>query len=181
MPEQPRQFGKDQFLQPQNVRIRRNIENLDADYRPGIDPFDHDMRGRAKITGLVVEREMRGNLPWIMRRSGMKIIGAETERAEDSRRHHHGRDKSDQSCARKHALVECLQLVQGFGRPNVQLRIVLPQDGRQCRFFDRSGEHDDGIEHASPQTLRPAPEIPSMETLRDCALSRHVDQVRGRR
>jgi hypothetical protein len=57
----------------------------------------------------------------------------------------------------------------------------LPLDGRQCRFFDRSGEHDDGIEHASPQTLRPAPEIPSMETLRDCALSRHVDQVRGRR
>jgi len=51
-PEQPRQLDKSQFLQPQNAGIRRNIEHLDTDYRPGVDPFDHRMRGRAKLLAL---------------------------------------------------------------------------------------------------------------------------------
>jgi hypothetical protein len=109
----------------------------------------------------------------------MKIIGAKTERPEDSRRYHHWRDKCDQSRARKHAFVNCLQFIQRFGRPNVQLRIMLPQDGRQSRFLDRSGEQDNSIEHARQQAQIHAPENASMETLRGGRSGRHVDQACG--
>ncbi len=114
-PEHPRQLDDGQLFEVHHRNPHRNAKQTDADDRSGIDPLDHDVRGRAEIWRAIVDREVRGYPARVMRRTGMEIIGAEAEPFENSGRHDHRRDEADQPGAGKQRRVERLQVFERMG------------------------------------------------------------------
>src|SRR5215467_9083259 len=114
-PEKARELTEGRRLQVLNACIWRNVEYFDRDNRARVDPPCHHMDRCAERCRSLIDREMRRNPARIVRRPRVKIIRAETEGIENSRRYNDRCDERYKPSISQDICVDCFKVCKRLG------------------------------------------------------------------
>ena len=106
------------------------------------------MRRGAEALGIVVEREMGRGPARILRRAGMKIVGAVAELPQHRARDDDAAGERNQPGVTQHVRFQCGEVVERERAMKRQLWIMLPQQGGQRpALLSIACKQNDGFQH----------------------------------